>query len=152
MVKNGPKTRWACAIVSKRTRNPYGSTGHIQFTSIFVKWRFKGDTSETSFRSLCEMAFWHQRTGHISGYSCPFDLVPSRIDSPRRDMVGTVEGVGPSFPRRPSTPTQCTPPHLALGGNSPDSPPLQPTPSQGGLSLSQGGLLRSGGSEGNKTC
>ena len=41
----------------------------------------KGDTSETSFQPLCKMAFLAPRMGHISSYSCPFDLVPSRIDS-----------------------------------------------------------------------
>ena len=49
------------------------------YIQIFVKCRFKGDTSQTSFRSLCKMALLAPRTGHISSYSCPFDLVPSRI-------------------------------------------------------------------------
>ena len=48
----------------KNTRNLLkvllGTYIHAAYRSIFVKCRFKGDTSETSFRSLCKMAFWHQ--------------------------------------------------------------------------------------------
>ena len=69
--------------VQTHPKSRHRITRRIQFTFrlLFVKRRFKGDTSETSFRSLCKMAFLAPRTGHISRYSCPFDLVPSRIDS-----------------------------------------------------------------------
>ena len=52
--KKGPQTS-----VQRRSKSTYGTTRHMQFTyrSIFVKCRFTKDTSETSFRSLCKMAF-----------------------------------------------------------------------------------------------
>ena len=60
---------------------PY--TRHTQFTYrlIFVKCRFKGDASETSFRPCVKWPFLASRTGRISSYSCPVELVSSRIDS-----------------------------------------------------------------------
>ena len=72
--------------VRKHPKCTYCTTGHIQFTyeSTFVKCRFKGNTSETTFRSQCQMVFLAPRTGHISSYSCLFNLVPSRIDSSKR--------------------------------------------------------------------
>ena len=62
--------------VQEHSKSTYDTTRHIPFTygCIFVKSRFKGDTSETSFQSLCEMAFFGIKTGHILSYSCPFDL------------------------------------------------------------------------------
>ena len=83
-----------CNSVQEHSKSTYGITRHLQFTyrSIFVKCRFKGDMSETSFRSLCKMAFLAPRTGHISSYSCPFDLVPSRIDSPKCPFQNRVLG------------------------------------------------------------
>ena len=39
---------------------------------------------------MCKMAFLAPRTGHISSYSCPFDLVPSRIDSPECPLQNRV--------------------------------------------------------------
>ena len=97
-VKNGQK--WSrnqvgmFNIVQRHSKSTYGTTRHIPFTYrlIFVKCRFKGDTSETSFRSLCKMAFLAPRTGHISSYSCPFDLVPSRIDSSKCPLQNRVLG------------------------------------------------------------
>ena len=99
---NGAKTgqKWSrnqvgmFKSVQRHSKSTYGTTRHIPFTyrSIFVKCRFKGDTSETSFRSLCKMAFLAPRTGHISSYSCPFDLVPSRIDSSKCPLQNRVLG------------------------------------------------------------
>ena len=45
--------------VQEHSKSTYGATRHMQFAygSIFVKCRFKGDASETSFRSRCKMAF-----------------------------------------------------------------------------------------------
>ena len=54
--------------------------------------RFKGDTSETRFQSLCKMTFLAPRTGHIWKYSCPFDLVSSRIDSYKCPLQNKVLG------------------------------------------------------------
>ena len=75
-VKNGQK--WSrnqvdmFTSVQEHSKSTYGTTRHIPFTYrlIFVKCRFKGDTNETSFRSLCKMAFLAPRMGHISSYSC----------------------------------------------------------------------------------
>ena len=39
------------------------------------------------------MAFLARRTGHISSYSCPFDLVSSRIDSANCPLQNRVFGV-----------------------------------------------------------
>ena len=78
--------------VQEHSKSTYGTTRHTQFTYnlIFVKCRFKGDTSETRFRSLCKMAFWAPTTGRISSCSCPFDLVPSRINSPKCPLQNRV--------------------------------------------------------------
>ena len=80
--------------VQEHSKSTYGTTRHIQLTYrlIFVKCRCKGDASETSFRSLCTMAFLAARTGHISSYSCPFDLVPSRTDSSKCPLQNRVLG------------------------------------------------------------
>ena len=46
--------------VQKSPESRYRATRHIQFTlrSISVKYRFEGGANETSFRSLCKMAFF----------------------------------------------------------------------------------------------
>ena len=54
-------------------------TVHIQID--FCKVSIKGDTSETSFRFQCKIAFLAPRTSHVSNSARLFDLVPSRIDS-----------------------------------------------------------------------
>ena len=68
--KSGPKRRrtyqkWSknqldmFNNVYKHPESRYRATKHMQFPYrlILVKCRFKGDISETSFRSLCKMAF-----------------------------------------------------------------------------------------------
>ena len=47
---------------------------------------------ETSFRSPCKMAFLAPRTGYNTSCSCPFDLVPTRIDSAECPLQNTVLG------------------------------------------------------------
>ena len=93
-VRKGPETRWACSVMSRTTKNslPYYQAHTVYIQIDFCKCRFKEDTSETSFRSLCKMAFLATRTGHISSYSCPFDVVFSRIDSYKCPIQKMVSG------------------------------------------------------------
>ena len=67
---------------TKRPKSRYLTTRHIQFTFrlIFMKYRFAGDTSERSFRSLCKMAFFGTKNGPYLELFGPFELVASRID------------------------------------------------------------------------
>ena len=51
--------------VQEHLKSTYGTTRHRQFTygSIFVNCRFKEDTSETSFRSLCKNGIFGNKNG-----------------------------------------------------------------------------------------
>ena len=102
-VRKSPETLCMFNSVQKHPNPRYRTTRDTPFiyrlyTVHIHKCRVKGDTSEPRFRSVCKMAFLAPRTRHISSYSCPFDLVPSRIESPKCSLQNRVLGFQYSSP------------------------------------------------------
>ena len=89
-----PKSSWTCLVMSKNTQNPLTVPPgtHSLWTDRFLQSvKFREIWAKKSFRFLCKMAVLAPKVGHISRYSCPFDLI-SPVDSSKCPLKNNVLG------------------------------------------------------------